>query len=458
MNSDLTSLIEKYNKPGPRYTSYPPATFFAGNYSVDEFYQQLNASNKQKPENISLYFHVPFCPQLCYFCGCNTDKMRKMDVVDRYFKAMSRELELISGKLDKTRKISQIHWGGGTPNSVSLKFIREIMDQVSANFNFTEQPEIAMECNPAYLSFKQVDTLAELGFNRLSIGIQDFSNRVLLSINRKPSLININELTSYISGKNIKINFDFVYGLPLQTPQSFAKSIEKAVALNPDRIVTFSYAHVPWVKTAQKELEKFQLPSASEKLEMFIKAQEIIEKAGYCAIGMDHFAKPTDDLYIAFKNQKLHRNFMGYCSENTTGQVYAFGSTAITQLEGSYWQNIKDTDTYIESTLSGKPAQEKGYILNFENVVCREIIEEIMCNQYVSLISIANKYQISVDELFRISGFKTDLLETFIADNLLIYNNYEIKIINNGRYVLRNIAMLFDPLLSKKEGVYSKTI
>lgn len=278
-----------------------------------------------------------------------------------YVDALKKEILMVKNYLDPNRKVSQIHWGGGTPNSLPVEMIGEIMQLIHANFSFIDKPEIAMECHPAMLDEEFIGKLAALKFNRFSLGIQDFKQEVLDNVNRDASIIPVEELVKMIRNhENTSVNLDFIYGLPFQDEKSFAETINKAIEITPDRLVTFSYAHVPWVKKAQKILEVKGLPSADKKLEMFETGFQLLTQNGYEAIGLDHFAKPNDELSIAFKNRTLHRNFQGYCTRETTGQVYAFGATGISQLESAYAQNAKDTNTYVDQINKGEFTIEKG--------------------------------------------------------------------------------------------------
>jgi oxygen-independent coproporphyrinogen-3 oxidase len=452
--------IEKYDKPGPRYTSYPPANFFVDGFTKENMVQQILHSNTDEPHNVSFYFHVPFCPQLCHFCGCNTELMRQKNFVERYFDALKLEFETIAKLIDRSRPITQIHWGGGTPNSVPLRLIAEVMSLVKEHFQFTPTADVAMECNPTHLSPKQVDELADMGFNRISIGIQDLDLNVLDIINRRPSKLPVNEIVSYIQSKGIHVNLDFVYGLPGQTVESFSDTIRQAVAIQPERIVTFSYAHVPWVKSAQKILEQYEIPKPTTKMLMYEAAFQIITEAGYDPIGLDHFAKPDDEMALALKNRTLHRNFMGYCTKSHTGQVYAFGATSITQLDGAYIQNNKNTEKYVESIELHNFAPEKGYILSDRDKMCRIVIEELMCNHYIDLNQIAANLEMSVDDLKIHMNFKETELNPFIDDQIISWSDNQLSILPQGKLFLRNIAMLFDPLQSENVQSlrYSKTV
>lgn len=452
-------ILLKYNKPGPRYTSYPPATFFTDKYTETDFIRNLKESNHTKPENISLYIHVPFCPRLCHFCGCNTEHSTDETLIARYIDALIIEIEKTSAFLFDHRLVTQIHWGGGTPNAIDYKHIERVMRVIFSKFEISENAEIAMECNPAELEFEHIDLLAEFGFNRLSMGIQDFDSVVLKTVNRAPSKYPVEDLVERMKENEFEgVNLDFIYGLPGQTVESFKENMHRAVEINPDRIVTFSYAHVPWVKSAQHILEKVGLPTPEEKLAMFLAGLDILTENGYEAIGMDHYAKSDDELSIALKNKKLHRNFQGYCTRETTGQVYGFGATSIHQLTNAYAQNIKNTKKYIETIESGRFPIERGYEMTKEDIVRRDVINEIMCNGYLNLEETAKHFSISKDELIQITGFAAEKLNPLIEDKLLTFDGNALQIEGNGFMVVRNIAMIFDPLMKENQSQYSKTL
>ena len=354
-------LFEKYNIPTPRYTSYPPANYFK---EVENDKQDIKAlisqSNRHQPSNISLYIHIPFCGQLCLYCGCNTHITQDKETMQRYVDTILKEIDLLAKHLDKDRRVSQVHWGGGTPNYLPIEEIERIMNKLHEHFDFIFTPEIAMECHPAHLTKEYTDKLVEMGFNRLSFGVQDFSDKVLDTVHREKPLIPIEEMVSYIqSFKNLSLNLDFIYGLPFQSLETYKKTIQRAIGLHPDRLAVFSYAHVPWIKKQQKSLEKYGLPTAKEKIELFESAYNMLSEHKYEIIGLDHFAKPDDDLSIALKIKKLHRNFQGYCTLETTGQVYALGVSGISQMENSYLQNTKDIKKYEAAINRGEFPVEK---------------------------------------------------------------------------------------------------
>jgi len=420
----------------------------------------IENSNNEWPNNISIYIHIPFCTKLCHFCGCNTHVSRDTDKMRVYVDAVKKEILRVKAMLDPTRKVSQVHWGGGTPNSLASDLIREIMDLIHENFSFIENPEIAIECHPALLDEKLVEELVEAGFNRFSLGVQDFKKVVLDNVNREAPKVPVSEIVKWIrSYDNTGVNLDFIYGLPFQDVKSFAETIEKAVEISPDRLVTFSYAHVPWIKKAQKILEKRGLPEANEKLKMFETGYKILTENGYTAIGLDHFAKENDELSVALQNRKLHRNFQGYCTRETTGQVYAFGSTGISQLESIYAQNGKDTNRYIENIENGRFNIEKGYRLNQQEKIIRHVITEIMCNEYVSFEETARFFAVSSKEIKTALKFDENNFSEFVVDGLLEIEGSNIfKVTSPGRFFIRNIAANFDPNLKSKNKRFSKAL
>jgi len=452
-------IFKKYNKPGPRYTSYPPATFFKSGFTPEQYIQQIVQSNNDQPQNMSFYVHIPFCPRLCYFCGCNTGISQKEEIIRRYVNAVITEIENVAQYLDKNRKVSQIHWGGGTPNSIKLDYVEEIMATFQKHFQFIENPEIAMECHPAYLEYENIDRLADIGFNRLSLGVQDFDEEVLRLVNRAPSKYPVKKLVEYMKEKGFRgVNLDLIYGLPGQNKKNFAINIQKTIEVSPDRLATFSYAHVPWVKAAQKILEKRGLPTPDQKLQMFETGHNLLTQAGYVAIGMDHYAKADDDLAKALQNKTLHRNFQGYATRETTGQVYGFGSSSITQLWGGYIQNVKTSKQYITAIEAGGLAPEKAYLMTNDNLVTREVITEIMCNGRINFEEIGKQFGKTANEVKKIVAYNPEKLTDFLKDDLVSINKNEINIHKEGFFIVRNIAMAFDPLLKNTNAMYSKTI
>lgn len=448
------SVIDKYNVPVPRYTSYPPANYFR-DLLEEEYVQAVRLSNGQGmqtadsgPRHLSFYIHVPFCRQLCHYCACNSYPMRHADQVERYVKALHGEIDLVAAHLDADRQISQIHYGGGTPTALPPAVLKELNDHLTSSFGLIEQPEIAIECHPGNLTMEQWQQLADAGFSRFSIGIQDFDLQVLKTVNRRPSLENPADIVGMLHERGAKVNMDFLYGLPLQTADSFPRSIEQAIALQPDRLVMFSYAHVPWLKKSQQILERAGLPESSEKERMFDRSAYMLQSAGYVRVGMDHFVRPDDELYTALKNGQLHRNFQGYCTRRTTAQVYAFGVTGISQLDTAYAQNTKDIDEYIHEVEQGHLPVRKGYTLNREEQLVREVIDQLMCNYAVTLTD-DQRQAVNLDEA---------RLAEMQADGIVSVEGSTIRMTHESSPFVRNVAALLDPLMLHTTKSFSKPI
>ena len=454
-----SDFLKKYNTSGPRYTSYPPATFFSNEYTNIDLKESVVLSNNENPSSISIYIHIPFCPQICHFCGCTTESGYTKPFLERYVDAVIKEIKLVAEDIDKSRILTQIHWGGGTPNAIDYKYIKQITDCIKENFIFSSEYEMAIECSPAYFTFKHISLLKEYGFNRISLGIQDFRDEVLNAINRKPSKLKIEDIIGKIKEEGFTgTNIDLVYGLPLQTVDSFNETVDRAIKLDTDRIVTFSYAHVPSVITRQKVLDKIGFPSADEKARMYQNAYDKFIDAGYVAIGMDHFAKPHDELAIALTNKNLHRNFQGYCTRATTGQVYGFGASSISQLHSAYSQNEKNAAKYIKRIKDEGLAVIRGYSVNENEKIVRAVINSVMCNYFVDFNLIAQEFKTSIEKIYAVLDFTLDKFKDFIEDDLMQFKNDTISVNLSGRLVIRNIVMKFDPMLSTGVGTYSQTI
>lgn len=451
-------LLNKYSIPVPRYTSYPPANFFNESFTTDSYKEAIIQSNEQNPQHISIYIHIPFCYHMCYYCGCNSQLLKDKNVVKEYIETLKKEIRMVLPLLDHSRKISQIHYGGGTPTSQPVSVLKEINRIILSEFECIENPEIAIECHPGYLDENYWNDLIDAGFNRISIGIQDFNEEVLKASARKPSRMVIEDIIHILRSKGISVNMDFIYGLPLQTPESFAETINKAISLKPDRIVTFSYAHVPWVNELQKNLEKVGLPSVSTKNEIYETAKKLLIDAGYKTIGLDHFVLANDELYEALQTKSLHRNFQGYCTRRTTGQVYAFGNTGISQLSTAYSQNAKDLSTYISSVNEDKYPITKGYILNKEEQITREVIASLMCNYTVSWSDIANRMNMSEKEVRNALNYNKEQLCDFQKDGIIEFSEDYITVLPEAAPFVRNVAASLDKLMVNNEKRYSKSV
>ncbi len=452
-------LFDKYNLPTPRYTSYPPANYFSSDVDNAQNIKAFKDSNNENPQNVSIYIHIPFCAHLCLYCGCNTKITKDEQIMKSYVETLLKEIDLLRPLINKDRKISQIHWGGGTPNYLPVDYIIQIMNKFYDNFEFIESPEIAMECHPAHLTNEYTEQLIKIGFNRLSLGVQDFSDKVLETVKRDKAIIPISEMIDYIKTfEGVSVNLDFIYGLPFQDVEGYKKTIEKAAELSPDRLAVFSYAHVPWLKKPQKTLEKFGLPSVDKKIQLFQAAYDILIENGYTSIGLDHFAKKDDELSIALEKKKLHRNFQGYSTVKTTGQVYALGVSGISQLENAYLQNTKDIPTYIKSIEAGVFPIEKTYFLNKNEKVIRGIIDSLMCNMYVSFEEISEQFNISVEDIYEITKVDKQELKTFEEEGLINIKEDAIELTQHGQFFMRNVAAAFDPNMKENTKNFSKSL
>ncbi len=440
-------IVSKYNIPVPRYTSYPPANYF-GDVTEAVYREAVKQSNQATDSHLSFYLHMPFCRHLCHYCACNSYPMRNEAAVADYVRAIHQEIDLLAPLLDARRQVSQIHYGGGSPTSMAPAVLQSINQHILSMFTAIDCPEVAIECHPGYLSLSDWQALVAAGFSRFSIGIQDFDEKVLRTVNRRPSQESMQDVFRVLRDAGVGINLDFLYGLPGQTADSFCRSIEQAIALQPDRLVMFSYAHVPWLKKQQLILEKAGLPASDEKERMFDEAARLLLSAGYVRVGMDHFVRPDDELYLALQSGQLHRNFQGYCTRRTTAQVYALGVTGISQLETAYAQNTKDIDEYIAAVGNGQLPVRKGYVLSQKEQTVRTVIDTLMCNYAVTL-SDEQRAAVNDDE---------DRLREMQADGIITIDGNTIRMAHESSPFVRNVAALLDPLMLHTSKSFSKPI
>ena len=454
------TLIEKYNVPVPRYTSYPPANHFTPAEDPSEYQKIIDASNKWDPAHVALYVHIPFCKKICFYCGCNACTIKSGNEVTDYVNAIHREIALLAQHIDSVRKVTQLHFGGGTPNAIPSSMVTGIVRKLKDTFNFSDDAEIAIETNPAYLDLTYLDQLLLAGFNRFSFGIQDFNTDVLKLVNREIPAIPVNELIDHVRNQNpsAAVNLDFIYGLPGQTPESFSETIKKAASLSPDRLVTFSYAHVPWLKKHQQILEKHGLPGPNEKTEMFLAAYKLLNKRQYEPIGLDHFVKPEDELFKAQKAQQLHRNFQGYCTRKSSGQVYALGVTGISQLGRAYLQHTKDLKEYISEIEKDRIPIDKQMKISPDQFVIREVITQLMCNKEIKWKLLADLLDLSREELLSTIRYDKTALKHLASDGIIEFDGSGIKVTETGSLFIRNVAASLDPAYEKEINKYSKSI
>lgn len=430
-------LVEKYDIAAPRYTSYPTAPVWGNVFGPSNF---ANALNELGANPLSLYFHIPFCRQRCLFCGCSTIATTNKDVAERYCKALCNEIALVRKEIKKSSPVEQIHFGGGTPTYLSCGQISTIWNSISSNFNIAKNAEIGIEVDPRVTTFEHLELLAKLGFNRISIGIQDLSIEVQNAIGRVESFEHVEELIGKSRSVGFKsINIDLVYGLPFQTKETFELTLKKILELSPDRIACFNFAYLPKLLPHQNKLPKEALPGRDLKFEMFCKTIEILAKANYDFIGIDHFAKSTDELSVAAKNKTLWRNFQGYTTKAGTDLI-GFGMTAISDVSGSYAQNAKRLSEYYSKIESNNFATVKGWKLSDDDIVRRKMIRELFCNGETQTGNL--KFQIS------------DLKK----DGLVNLNDNKLQVTPLGRLFVRNIATILDAYLPEINSVFSRAV
>ena len=451
------TLFKKYNVPVPRYTSYPTANEFEP-FDAHRYLKAVETSNDAAADNISFYIHVPFCRHLCHYCGCNSVAMAQPKRIEEYFETLHQEIDLLLPHLRKDRRISQIHYGGGSPSSMPLPLIRGINEHLLSAFPTIDKPEIAIECHPGYLESNDWQYLLDSGFNRFSLGIQDFNTDVLRTVNRRPSLLPVADIMEILRKGGAKVNFDFIYGLPKQTTTEFVSTIQTAISLHPNRLVTFSYAHLPSLFKRQMILEKAGLPLQTEKLKMFEEASKMLQSAGYVPIGMDHFVLPDDDLNVALQHHTLHRNFQGYCPRRITAQVYAFGVSGISQLDAAYAQNTKDISAYMAQVNAGQMPIQRGYALAPWQRITREVIECIMCNNAINWHDMEQRLHVSVDEIKQAIHYNETELQTLQADGLIAFDADSVEITPDGLPFVRNVAAAFDPMMRHNHRLFSKPV
>lgn len=450
-------LIRRYDKAGPRYTSYPTAVQFHEGFGEKQYRQYALESNASgRP--LSLYFHLPFCDTVCYYCACNKivtkDRGRSLPYLDHLYKEIAMQGELF----DRSRPVNQLHWGGGTPTFLSDEQMKELMDMTGKYFNLRDddQGEYSIEIDPREVQKDTIKVLRSLGFNRMSMGVQDFDPRVQKAVNRiQPEAVTMNVLASAREEGFRSISLDLIYGLPLQTVESFGQTLEKIIDIDPDRLSIFNYAHLPELFKPQRRINVDELPSASEKLDILQHTINRLTDAGYVYIGMDHFAKPDDELAVAQRERTLYRNFQGY-STHADCDMVSMGVTSIGMVGNSYSQNVKKSEEYYELIESGHLPVFRGYELNQDDVLRREVITSLMCHFVLDMVQIEQKYKIRFADYF---AAELDDLGLMQKDGLLSLGDTEIQVEPAGRLLIRNICMVFDRYLREKtEQRFSRVI
>jgi len=449
-------LVRKYNVPGPRYTSYPTAPQFSESIDRAKLSAEIVLDNKSDTSPLSQYFHLPFCETLCWYCGCTTVITKRLASAGEYVSWLEKELALTAPHLNTVRPVTQLHFGGGTPTFLPPAEIDRLGAAIHRYFKFSPDSENSVEIDPRRLTREHVDAFRRLGCNRASLGVQDTNPQVQLAVHRWQPLEQTAQAITWLREAGFQsVSLDLIYGLPLQTPETFTKTLDEIIALNPDRLAVFSYAHVPWIKPAQKIFDdREQLPSTEAKLAMLTTAVAQLTAAGYVQIGMDHFARPDDELAIAFADGTLHRNFQGYTTR-AGATLYGFGMSSISQTDGSFYQNHKELPDYIAALEAGRLPVERGYLLSTDDRQRRSIISDIMCGRGLDYASLSRRLGLDFA-----TSYATELasLADLEADGLLLRREHSLEISALGRLFLRIIAMRFDAHLTKRPGGFSQTV
>lgn len=447
------ALIEKYNYSAPRYTSYPTAIEFKEQFSHSCFEIE---SQRYLDKPLSLYIHIPFCHQICYFCACNKIITHNEKKVEAYLTALYQEITNQS-KYFKHRNVTQLHFGGGTPTFLSAIQLQLLMSHIQTHFNLDKNAELSIEIDPRTIKTDRIEHLAKIGFNRLSLGIQDFNPEIQQLINRVQSEEQICDLIQQArKNKFESISIDLIYGLPKQTVESFQETLRKIISLSPDRISTFNYAHLPTLFPAQRKIKDDELPKPQEKLAILESTIETLTQSGYRFIGMDHFAKPEDELAIAQRENLLHRNFQGYTTQQEA-DLLGLGVSAISMIGDSYFQNHKDINLYESALQTQNYALWKGLTLSLDDKIRRDVIKQLICHFYLDKKIIENRYSINFDDYF---SEDLKLLAPLNEDELVENNSEAIKVSAKGRLLIRNICVCFDIYMRKtaKQQQFSRVI
>jgi oxygen-independent coproporphyrinogen III oxidase len=450
-------FLAKYNTPGPRYTSYPTAPVWQDNFGPADLQDACVAADAAATP-VSIYMHLPFCESLCLFCACNVVITKDASVVPPYLLTLKREIEHMAREVSRQRRVVQFHWGGGTPTYLTSAQMEELFGHAHDAFAFAPDAEIGLEVDPRVTSREQVETLRRLGFNRLSLGIQDFHPEVQEAVHRVQPYEATRDLMAHARSLGFdSINVDLIYGLPYQTAERFRATVAQVVTLKPDRVAMFSYAHVPWLRKQQGAFQT-HLPEGMEKFHIFCAGLQAFLDAGYVYIGLDHFARPEDELAVAQRNRTLHRNFQGYTTK-AGADLYGMGVSAISAIGRAYAQNFRDVPGYSAAIERTGLATMRGYHLNDDDELRREVIGKLLCHAVIRKQEIAQKFGINFDEYF---APELERLKPFAEDGLARPGQDEIRVTWLGRIFIRNIAMVFDTYLEKQKieskPLFSKTL
>ena len=456
----IEALLPRYAMEGPRYTSYPTAPVWGEGYGAEDFQQELAREDAAPNDGLSVYVHVPFCRSLCHFCACNKVITRKEELAVQFLDTIERELDAVRAAVGAPRPARQVHWGGGTPTYLTPDQVSRLHAAVTARFPTAEGAEVSIEVDPRVTTPEHVAALREAGFNRISMGVQDFDPRVQEAIHRVQPLEETAALVANARETGFEsVNFDLIYGLPYQTEETFARTLDQVLSLRPDRLALYSYAHVTWVAKQQRGFERKDLPSPEVKIRIFLAALRRFLEAGYRFIGLDHFAEPEDELSQALADRTLRRNFMGHTTQAGVDLI-GVGPSAISELRGAYAQSQRDLAAWHEAVASTGLATARGHVLTPDDVERRWVIGRIMCHGEIR----APEFEAAFGRPFS-GAYAAELasLAPAVDDGLIeVDGDGSLVVTPLGRLLVRNIAMAFDAYLAdqRREGrpMFSKTV
>lgn len=453
------ALVEKYDRPGPRYTSYPTAPQFHQAFAIDDYRSAARETNEAPaPKPLSVYIHIPFCKSLCYYCACNKIITHKTERAVEYLEYLKREIQMQAALFDRSRKLTQLHLGGGTPTYLTSEQLVDLMNTLRQAFNMddSDSHEFSLEVDPRTVTPQQIHELRKLGFNRLSFGVQDFDEQVQIAVNRIQTEEQTRELVEAAREAQFKsISVDLIYGLPLQTVESFNTTLDKIIDIRPDRIAAYSYAHLPDLVRAQKLIRPEDMPPPERKLELLELTIKRLTDAGYVYIGMDHFALPNDELTLARANGTLQRNFQGY-STHADCDLIGMGISSIGKVGDSYSQNVKELSRYYARLNEGMLPVQRGYKLSEDDRLRRDVIISLMCHGRIVFSEMDQRYGIVFRDYFAES---LDKLAEHVADGLVEIRDDSLVLLPQGHLMMRNVAMAFDAYLGgEQRGRFSRTV
>ena len=445
--SETAELIRRHDRPGPRYTSYPTAVEFDGEVDATTYGEHLARAAERTSEPLSLYLHLPFCEERCLYCGCNVVVTRKREVDRRYLGFLEREIREVARRLGGRRTLRQLHWGGGTPTYLEPDAMRRLQSVVRGEFDLEPDAEVAIEIDPRVTSADHLEAIRDLGFNRLSVGVQDFTPAVQQAVNRIQPYEETLALVERARALGLgSINVDLIYGLPLQTPETFQRTLDQVLSLRPDRLAVYSYAHMPWIKVQQKRIVEEQLPTPDVKLELIASALRTFQGAGYLPIGMDHFALPDDELGQALTRGTLWRNFMGYTVRHAPDMI-GCGASSIGDVEGGFFQNEKKLVRYQKAIEAGQLPIEKGLISSADDRLRRYVITALMCAFRLDFADVETRFGIDFRSTF---AQELEELRALEDDGLVVLGDDRIDVVGAGRLFVRNVCMVFDAYLRQR--------